>query len=73
MIASRVRTIFLATDATFTPVFAVLLLSQTSPVGPYAPFKGFSGLPPLGRISTRTHRRTAAAACTAQPAVNFGF
>ena len=30
-------------------------------------------LPPTGRISTRTRRRTAAAAGTAQPAVDYGF
>ena len=30
-------------------------------------------LPPTGRISTRTRRRTAAAAGAAQPAVDYGF
>ena len=44
--------------------------SAPSPPGNPAPL---DVLPPLGRISTRTRRRTAAAAGTAPPVVDYGF
>ena len=63
-----------ATDATFNPVFAVpseATPSELPPRLPTPPSETSVSLPPTGRISTWTRRRTAAAVGAAQPA-GFG-
>ena len=63
-------------DATLIPVFAVpsgATPPDLPPRGPTPPSEASVALRPTGRISTRTRRRTAAAAGAAQPAVDYGF
>ena len=65
-----------AADATFTPVFAVPFEAnppELPPRAPTPPSEASVALPPAGRISTRTRRRTAAAAGAVQPPVGHGF
>ena len=65
-----------AADAILTPVFAVpsgATPPDLLPRAPTPPLEASVALPPTGRISTRTRRRTAAAAGAAQPAVDYGF
>ena len=65
-----------AADATFTSVFAVpsgATPSEIPPRAPTPPSEASVALLPTGRISTRTHRRTVAAAGAAQPVVEYGF
>ena len=63
-----------AADATFT---AAVPLGTTPPElpprAPTPPSEASVAQPPSGRVSTRTRRRTAAAAGAAQPAVDHGF
>ena len=64
-----------ATDATFTPVFTfpsrVVPLALFSPA-PMPPLQAPMARPPTERISTRTRRRTAAAAGATQRAADRG-
>ena len=65
-----------ATDATLTPIFAVPFGANSPelpPPAPTPPSEASVVLPASGRISTRTCRRTTAAAGAAQPAVRHGF
>ena len=65
-----------AADSTLTPIFAVpsgATPPDLPPRAPTPPSEASVALSRTGRISTRTRRRTAAAAGAAQPAVDYGF
>ena len=65
-----------AADSNFTPVLAVpsgATPPESPPPAPMPPSEAPVAPPPTSRISTRTRKRTAAAAGAAQTAVDYGF